>query len=109
MQSSHVLVLPSIEDGFGLVVPEAMACGCPVICADSAGAADMVTPGVNGFVFPSRNVAALAAALQDLADDPELRRRVRRAAIESTARIGGWEQYGDRWEALLKHLTTATN
>jgi len=107
MRSSDVLVLPSIEDGFGLVVPEALACGCPVICADTAGAADMVTPGLNGFVFPSRNVAALTGYLQNLADDVELRTRMRQAAVDSTAKIGGWEQYGDRWEALLKDLTTA--
>jgi glycosyltransferase involved in cell wall biosynthesis len=107
MQTSDVLVLPSIEDGFGLVVPEAMACGCPAICADSAGAADMVEPGVNGFVFPSRDVGALAGYLQSMADDAGLRQGMRAAALASTARMGGWERYGDQWEDLLKGLTAA--
>ena len=42
---SHVLVHPSLSDGFGLVVGEAMACGVPVIVADRAGAADLVKDG----------------------------------------------------------------
>jgi glycosyltransferase involved in cell wall biosynthesis len=58
-----ILVLPSVEDGFGLVVLEAMACGLPVIVTSHCGAADVVEEGVNGFVVPPRDVNAIAEKL----------------------------------------------
>src|SRR6267143_2344609 len=54
-----VFALPSLADGFGLVVPQAMACGLPVIVSDMTGAADVVREGQNGFVVPVRDVEAL--------------------------------------------------
>jgi starch synthase len=105
MQTSDVLVLPSLEDGFGLVVAEAMACGCPAICSASAGAADLIVDGKNGFVVPSRDPAALAERLQQMADDPEICSSLRKAAVDTVQRLGGWSDYGDRWEALLRQLT----
>ena len=62
-QQSELFVLPSLEDGFGLVVAEAMACGLPVIVTDQCGAAAWVTPGETGWVIPSANTPALAEAL----------------------------------------------
>jgi glycosyltransferase involved in cell wall biosynthesis len=60
---ASVLVLPSVEDGFGLVALEAMASGVPVIVTSSCGAADLVEEGVNGFVIPPRDGQALAERL----------------------------------------------
>lgn len=62
-QESSVFVFPSVNEGFGLVVLEAMACGLPVIASDETGAADCVTEGKEGFVVPARNVDALAEAI----------------------------------------------
>jgi glycosyltransferase involved in cell wall biosynthesis len=57
-------VVPSRSESWGVVVNEALACGCPVIVSDAVGAADdLVRDGVNGTVFPAGDVAALAAAL----------------------------------------------
>ena len=64
-----VLVLPSVEDGFGIVALEAMACGLPVIVTSHCGAADIVEEGVNGFVVPPRDVNAIAEKLSLLAED----------------------------------------
>jgi glycosyltransferase involved in cell wall biosynthesis len=107
MNRSDVLVLPSIEEGFGLVVPEAMACGCPVICSANVGGADMVTDGVDGFIVPIRDPAALTDRMMRLADDPGLAQSMRAAALSRVQRIGGWTQYGDQWEALLRGLLAA--
>ena len=64
---SDVLVLPSEYEAFGLVVNEAMLCGCPVIVSDRVGARlDLVREGKTGFVFPVYNLDTLAALLREV-------------------------------------------
>ena len=63
LQTSDIFVFPSIEDGFGFVVAEAMACGLPVITTKNTGASDLVLPGENGEVIPLRNPEAIAEAV----------------------------------------------
>jgi glycosyltransferase involved in cell wall biosynthesis len=104
MSSSHVLVLPSIEDGFGMVMNQAMACGCPVIATDHCGSLDLLTEGEDGFIVPIRDVEALRDRMQRLVDDTSLQRTMRENAMRNVRRMGGWEQYGDLWESLLKKL-----
>ncbi len=62
-QAGSVLVLPSLEEGFGLVVPQALNCGLPVIVSDAVGGRDCIRHRENGSVFPARDAAALAAEL----------------------------------------------
>jgi len=69
-QQGDVLVLPSLEEGFGLVAPQALACGMPVIVSEAVGAKDLVRPHENGSIFPTRDAAALAAELQWWAQNP---------------------------------------
>ncbi|HEV2576778.1 MAG TPA: glycosyltransferase [Acidobacteriaceae bacterium] len=108
MSQSHVLVLPSIEEGLALVQAQAMACGCPVLCSANTGGEDLFTDGVEGFIVPIRDPAALADRMQRLADDPDLQRSMRAAALQRVHTIGGWQEYGDRWETLLATLKAST-
>lgn len=80
-QQSEIFVLPSLHDGFGFVVAEAMACGLPVIVTDKCGAQSWVRPGATGWIVPSGDAEALAAALEDA-----LRRRDDLAAMGQQAR-----------------------
>lgn len=57
---SHLFVLPSVEDGFGMVMGEAMASGLPIICTTNTGAPDVITDGIEGYLVPPQNSAALA-------------------------------------------------
>ena len=107
MGSSHVMVLPSIEDGFGMVIGQAMASGCPVIVSDNTGGPDIITDGQDGFIVPIRDAATLRDRMQQIADDPDLGSRLREAGMERVKQLGGWRTYGDRWETLLKELTGA--
>lgn len=79
--SSDLLVLPSEYDAFGLVVNEAMLCGCPVAVTEYVGAKfDLVRVGENGFVFPCGNVDALARVLNDYFSDTDSYTRMGDAA-----------------------------
>jgi glycosyltransferase involved in cell wall biosynthesis len=84
--ASDVLVLPSESEPFGLVVNEAMLCGCPVIVSDCVGARfDLVRDGETGFVFPMGDVKALSALLEQSMQSPERLRRLGEAARERMA------------------------
>lgn len=105
MSRSHVLVLPSVEEGLALVQGQAMACGCPIIATRATGAEDLFTDGIEGFIIADRDVDALALRLQQLADDAGLRERMSAAALERVKSLGGWDTYGERWDTLLHQLT----
>lgn len=56
---SHVVVHPSVADGFGYVVAESMATGVPVIASDTTGGSDWIEDGKNGFVVPCGDIPKL--------------------------------------------------
>ncbi len=63
MRRATVLVLPSYEEAFGLVVPQAMACGLPCIVSSAVGAQDIINSRSTGSVFPVHNATALVTEL----------------------------------------------
>jgi alpha-maltose-1-phosphate synthase len=101
---AHALLLPSIEEGLALVQGQALACGCPVVASWNTGASDLFTDGVEGFIVPSGDVAAMADRLQRLADDPALRARMSEAALARVATLGGADRYGDCMVSVLAGL-----
>jgi starch synthase len=105
MSRSHVMVLPSVEEGLALVQAQSMACECPVIATYATGSEDLYTDGVEGFIVEDRDVDALADRMQAMADDPALRPRLAAAGRVRVASIGGWDAYGDKWERVLQRLT----
>jgi len=109
MSRSHVMVMPSLDEGMALVQGQAMACGCPVIATTNTGAADLFTDGVEGFIVPIRDPDALTVRMQQLAEDPTFQRRMSEASLARVRNLGGWQQYGDTWEKLLEKLTGSTS
>ncbi len=86
-RSASVLLMPAVTDwkgeqeGFGMVLVEAMASGLPVVATRSGGIADAVTDGATGLLVPERDAGALAAAAARLLDDPALATRLADAAV----------------------------
>lgn len=79
-----VALVPSRNEGFGLVIIEAMACGCVPLASRIRGVTDaIVTDGVDGALFPIGDVTAAGAALRRLADDRTLLARLSAAALET--------------------------
>lgn len=78
---AEVFVLPSRHEPWGLIVNEAMASGCPVIVSSDAGChPDLITNGVEGFVYPQGDISALATALRAVLCDPVNAKAMGRAA-----------------------------
>ena len=101
---ASVFVLPSVEEGLAMVLGEAMACGCPVIASTNTGASELITDGKEGFIVPIRSPEVIADRLQQLADQPALRERMGQAALARVQQLGGWDSYGDAWEAALNRI-----
>ncbi len=69
-QRACVFALPSDEEGLGVVVLEAMACAVPVVATRSGGPDGIIEDGMDGYLVPRDDAAAMAARLQVLIDDP---------------------------------------
>ena len=78
-RSADVMVLPSEYEPFGVVVNEAMCCGCPVIASDRVGSGrDLIAPTESSFIYPCGDVDALANLLRRVTTS--------RALLESVGR-----------------------
>ena len=81
-QRAAAVVVPSIDEGLGLVAVEAQLCGAPVVAADSGGLPDIVRHEQTGILVPPADPVALAHALDDLLARPD-----RGAALGEAGRI----------------------
>jgi glycosyltransferase involved in cell wall biosynthesis len=91
MRSFDVLTLPSVEEGSALVTYEARACGCVLAVSDRTGA--VCEDGVDALVHRSGDQEALTAHLRALADDRELRERLRSASLAGAGELS-WSAAG---------------
>lgn len=71
----RVFALPSLNEGISNTILEAMAAGLPVVATAVGGNPELVVDGETGRLVPSRDPAALAAALRSYVEDPELARK----------------------------------
>lgn len=89
MAASDVFVLPSRFDAYPLVALEAQACGLPIVISSSCGVVpERVTDGVEGLVVTPGDQNPLAAALERLCRDSELRKQMRHAALQKAEEHG---------------------
>jgi glycosyltransferase involved in cell wall biosynthesis len=95
MSRHDVLVFPSLHEGFGLVILEAMSQGLAVITTPHTGGPDVIREGQDGFIVPIRSADAIAEKLGLLAGDRLMLAEMKEAARE-TARRHTWENYRKR-------------
>lgn len=96
MAAHDVFVFPSLFEGFGLVLLEAMAMGLPVITTPHTAGPDIIREGVDGFIVPIRDSGAIAAHLERLHREPALLAEMSARARERSREFT-WENY----EAML--------
>ena len=87
-----VVACPSHREGFGVACAEAMAHGRPVVASSVGGLLDLVVDGETGLLVPPGDVERLRAALGQLVEDADLRRRLGAAARERAAELLSWER-----------------
>jgi alpha-maltose-1-phosphate synthase len=93
--NANVFVFPSLVEGFGLVLLEAMACGIPVITTPNTAGPDIITDGVEGFIVPIRDVEALKEKLEWCDRHPVELAQMGQAARFKAEQLT-WEAYRQR-------------
>jgi glycosyltransferase involved in cell wall biosynthesis len=113
MAQCDVFFFPSLRDGGGLVVVEAMSAGKPVVCLDLAGPGVHVTEACGVKVpahSPQQAIRDLAGALERLYVDPALRRKMGEAARRRAEQVYEWDRVAGRiLEAYEKVLGVAVS
>ena len=98
--AADLLAFPTLGDGFGLVIQEAMCCGTPVVTTPCGGGPECITDGVDGWIVPPRDIDALVERLRACAAD-----RGRAFAVGVAARVRAerwtWRDYGDHLSLVL--------
>lgn len=102
MRAHDVLMFPSLFEGFGLVITEAMSQGTPVITTDRTAGPDLITHGKNGWLSEAGSTDALYNAIAGLLDQPDVIAAAGIAAMEK-ARSRPWQVYGQELASAILH------
>jgi glycosyltransferase involved in cell wall biosynthesis len=92
MRTSHVLVIPSAYEGFGIAYLEGMGFGLPAIGTAAGGSAEIIRPGENGFLITPGDSTTLARYLHELHHNRQRLLEMSLAAYEHYRRQPTWEQ-----------------
>ncbi len=92
MVNADALILPSLYEGFGFPPLEAMACGLPVIATPVGSVKEYVEDDVNGFLFPRKDVDALAEKLNALLKNQKVREIIGAEARKTILQRSSWEK-----------------
>ncbi len=102
MQEHDVLVFPSLFEGFGLVITEAMSQGTPVITTDRTAGPDLITHGTNGWIIEAGSTNALYNAVENLINKPNIIAEAGREAM-ATAAKRTWDIYAQELVKAIKN------
>jgi glycosyltransferase involved in cell wall biosynthesis len=97
-------VVPSVFEGFGLTVVEALACGTPVIATRTDGLKELIADGQNGVLVEYGRPEEMAAAICKLLSNDEARERMGRNARQSAAKLPSWDDVARRLSDLYLRL-----
>jgi glycosyltransferase involved in cell wall biosynthesis len=103
-----VFCINSIQDGFGMVLPEAMSCGLPVIASNNVGAADLIDDGITGFVIAAGDIEALKGKLLHLYTSPTAREQMAHAVAAHPQRDLSWDRYGEAISEAYERILRST-
>ena len=106
-QGADILVVPSLEEGFGRAAAEGGACGLPVIASRVGGLSEVVSDGETGLLVEPNDPDGLALAIDKLAVDTSLSKAMGQAARERVRRTFRMDIHVRRLEAIYKEILSA--
>lgn len=108
-QDSTVFVLPSLSEGFGLVLVEAMGCKCPVIATDLPAIRDIVKDRETGILFRQKSVAELADKINYLLDNDGIRHDLGRSGRSYVYERYDWKIITERYALLIAEVNQSSH
>ncbi|MFC1493392.1 glycosyltransferase family 4 protein [candidate division KSB1 bacterium] len=103
LRKCHVVVNPSVKEGWGLTVVESNACGTPVVAADVPGLRDSVVEGKTGILYKYGDIDACAENIIRILKDSTLRSEMRINAIEWAAKFD-WDNAAEKTLDMIKKV-----
>lgn len=108
-RNSSILVVTSLFEPFGLVIPEAMSCGLPVVSFDSPyGPSSIITDGKDGILVKNDDISSFMERLEQLMDNASLRLQMGACAVKSSKRFSA-QQIMPHWKDLFDHLASVNS
>jgi glycosyltransferase involved in cell wall biosynthesis len=104
LSRAHLMLLPAVREGWGLVVLEASACGTPVIGYDVEGLRDSIKNGVNGYLVENGNVEVLASSSTRLLKDQKSLESLSESSVVYSKKFS-WEKTADAFLILAESLS----
>lgn len=101
--ASSMLVLTSRWEPFGLVIPEAMSCGLPVVSFEGDGPNSIITDGKDGFLIKNRDIGDFAERVCQLIENENLRKSMGQTAIKAAQRYSA-ENIMPQWKTLFEEI-----
>lgn len=101
-----LFIFPSLYEGFGLPVLEAMACGTPVVCSNTSSLPEVV--GEAGLLFDPLNPDEIAASIQRVLENPGLRVELRQRGLARAAQFT-WERVAEKTMAVYRAIVNTTD
>jgi glycosyltransferase involved in cell wall biosynthesis len=101
-ERADIFVSPSMWEGFGLTILEAMITKTPVIASNHGGILSIIKHNVNGFLVSIRSVKDLAKSVNLLLEDEELRKKIGNEAYKTVLEYFTWEKVTDQFEELYR-------
>lgn len=108
LEGHQIKLFPTLQEGFGMALVEAMACGLAPVATMTGGPREIVQDEVNGLLVPPRDTEAIENALERLIADPALLGRLRRSAYES-AQAYPWRRIAERTVSLYEEAIERKN
>ncbi|MGL5795971.1 MAG: glycosyltransferase family 4 protein [Waterburya sp.] len=117
-RNSSVFVMPSLEDGFGMVLAQAIACGLPIVSTSNTGAEDLlkmqstkpidlanqIKEYPSGYLLPPKDSSAIASVLRLLATNPHILKQKQEAALNFQPKALSWSAYAQRSRTAYQQL-----
>ena len=101
---ASVFVTCSIEDGFGMVILQAMACALPVITTYNTGGSEIVEDGVDGYIIPIRDEDKLKEKILFLYNNKDLSTSMGKKAQLKVQNFFSWKNYGDKIKSFYSYV-----
>ena len=103
MRIHDVLLLPSLFEGYALVISEALSQGLPVIATHNSGATESIRDGVEGFIVPIRDSHAIAQKLALLNFDRDLLNSMRQSCLSRATELN-WLHYENKLSSIVRSV-----
>ena len=101
-----ILLMPTVREGFGLAVAEAMACGLPVVASDCSSIPELIDDGKGGYLCPIGDVDAFAEKINLLAESPTLRREMGEYNRTKVEKLFTLDRMVKNYQALFEEVLT---